>query len=75
LPLPRPEAEVRPYGSSGQGHRVLQTDDFCDFWFERLAPGTYTLSVAKKGYLTRRINDIRADKDINVRDIELYKKS
>jgi tetrathionate reductase subunit B len=54
---------------------VLETDDFGDFWFERLAPGTYTLSVAKEGYLTRRIQDIRADKDVNVGDIEMDKKA
>lgn len=61
--------------NAGSFKAVLKTDDFGDFWFERLSPGTYTLSVAKKGYLTRCINDIHADKDINLGDIELHKKA
>jgi len=54
---------------------VLQTNDFGDFWFERHTPGTYTLSVAKKRYLNRRVHDIHADEDINVGNIGLCKEA
>jgi Fe-S-cluster-containing dehydrogenase component len=56
------------------GKRSLQTDEFGDFWFERNEPKKYSLLVEKEGYLTRQIDDIDARKDINVGDIELYKK-
>ena len=53
----------------------LKTDNFGDFWFERQAPGAYSLAIEKKGYLPRSIDSIDATKDINVGDIELYKVS
>jgi Fe-S-cluster-containing dehydrogenase component len=52
---------------------TLKTDNFGDFWFERQEPGTYSLLIEKKGYLSREIASIDASKDINVGDIELYK--
>ena len=51
----------------------VSTDDFGDFWFERLEPGTYSLLVEKEGHQTRRIDDIDAREDLNVGDIELHK--
>jgi Fe-S-cluster-containing dehydrogenase component len=51
----------------------LQTDDFGDFWFERLESGKYSLLVEKDGYQARRLDAIDASKDINVGDIELHK--
>lgn len=59
-------------GTNG-GQVSLQTDDFGDFWFERLEPGKYSLLVEKDGYQSRRIDGINASKDINVGDIELAK--
>jgi Fe-S-cluster-containing dehydrogenase component len=58
-------------GSDGK-KASLQTDDFGDFWFERLEPGAYSLKVEKDGYLARTIEDIDASQDVNVGDIELY---
>jgi tetrathionate reductase subunit B len=52
---------------------ALKTDEFGDFWFERQEPGKYSLEVEMKGYITRKIDDIDASKDINVGDIQLYK--
>ena len=52
----------------------LKTDDFGDFWFERQEPGVYSLLIENSGYLPREINDIDVSKDINVGDLELYKK-
>ena len=60
-------------GADG-GKKSLQTDVFGDFWFERNQPGTYSLLVEKGGYQARRFDGIDASKDINVGDIELYKK-
>lgn len=52
----------------------VQTDDFGDFWFERLEPGTYTLLAEKDGYLPRRFDDIKVSKDVNMGDVELFKR-
>jgi ferredoxin len=57
------------------GKKSLETDEFGDFWFERNQPGKYSLLVEKDGYQPRRFDDIDASKDINVGDIELYKKA
>jgi len=53
---------------------VLKTDDFGDFWFERLEPETYALSVEKEGYLPRKIDSIKTVNDVNLGDIELHRK-
>jgi tetrathionate reductase subunit B len=54
---------------------TAQTDNFGDFWFERMEPGTYSLLVEKSGYLPRKVEAIDASKDVNVGDLELYKKA
>lgn len=59
--------------SSGKKSQ-LKTDDFGDFWFERQEPGIYSLEIKMKGYLSRKVENIDATKDINVGDLELYKK-
>jgi Fe-S-cluster-containing dehydrogenase component len=53
---------------------TVQTDNFGDFWFENLEQGTYSLTIVKDGYHTRTIESISAEKDVNLGDIELYKK-
>ena len=67
-------ATVTLTGSAGQ-KSILKTDNFGDFWFERLEPGTYSLVIEKSGYLPRKVESIDASKDINVGDLELYKKA
>jgi hypothetical protein len=67
-------ATVTLVSSSGK-KSTLKTDNFGDFWFERMPPGTYSLKIEKAGYLPRKIDSIDASKDINVGDIELYKVS
>ena len=54
---------------------TVKTDNFGDFWFERLEPGTYSLVIEKSGYLPRKVEAIDASKDVNVGDLELYKKA
>ena len=53
---------------------TVKTDNFGDFWFERMEPGTYSLVIEKTGYLPRKVESIDASKDVNVGDLELYKK-
>ena len=53
---------------------TLATDNFGDFWFERQEQGVYSLEIAMDGYLSRKIDTIDAHKDVNVGDIELFKK-
>ena len=59
--------------SSGKKSQ-LETDDFGDFWFERQEPGTYSLEIEMEGYLSRKVENIDATQDVNVGDLELYKK-
>ena len=51
----------------------VQTDDFGDFWFERLAPGEFSLLLEKDGYKARRLDGIDVSRDLNVGDIALFK--
>ena len=50
------------------------TDGFGDFWFEGLEVGEYAVTIEKDGYHSRQIESISTEKDINLGDIELYKK-
>ena len=52
----------------------LKTDNYGDFWFEKLEVGNYDLAIKKEGYLPQEMKDISTEKDINVGDIKLYKK-
>ena len=52
---------------------TTKTDNYGDFWFERLESGNYSLVVEKRGYLPREITSIDASKDVNVGDIQLYR--
>jgi tetrathionate reductase subunit B len=55
-----------------QNFRVT-TDGFGDFWFENLSADTYSLEITASGYSTKTINNISADKDVNLGDIPLNK--
>ena len=61
-------------GSDG-AKTTVHTDDFGDFWFERLQPGKYSLHIGKEGYQPRIIDGIDATTDLNLGDIELHKES
>ena len=39
-----------------------------------MEPGTYSLLIEKSEYLPRKVEAIDASKDVNVGDLELYKK-
>jgi tetrathionate reductase subunit B len=53
----------------------LKTDNYGDFWFEKLEVGLFDLTVKKTGYLPQEMKGISTEKDINVGDIKLYKKA
>jgi tetrathionate reductase subunit B len=52
----------------------LKTDNYGDFWFEKLEVGVYDLTIKKTGYLSQEMKAVSTEKDINVGDIKLYKK-
>jgi tetrathionate reductase subunit B len=54
--------------------KSLKTDNYGDFWFEKLEVSTFDLVITKDGYLTQELKNISTEKDINVGDIKLYKK-
>jgi len=54
---------------------VEKTDVFGDFWFHQVEEGRYKLEVKMKGYLTRVIEEVNTEKDVNVGDIALYKEA
>jgi len=53
---------------------TTRTDSFGDFWFEGMDDSTYTLKIEKSGYHMKEIESISTGKDVNLGDIELYKK-
>jgi tetrathionate reductase subunit B len=67
-------ATVTLTGSAGKKLATLKTDNFGDFWFEDLKIGSYSVAIEKSGYLSREVKDIDAEKDVNLGDLELYKK-
>ena len=48
------------------------TDDFGDFWFRKLAAGTYGLKVEADGYVAQE-RTVELDKSLNVGDFDLAK--
>lgn len=59
---------------SGNGVELsTTTDDFGDFWFKRLMPGTYTLKVKADGYQDVPERTIELTESLNVGDFPLVK--
>ncbi len=55
---------------SGDGSGTGTTDEYGDFWFEGLAVGTFSLTIAADGK-TKTIDNISTEKDIGLGDIPL----
>jgi len=51
----------------------IQTDNFGDFWFDKLDVGRYTLQIETEKYLSKTIAHIDTEKDVNLGDIALYR--
>jgi hypothetical protein len=47
------------------------THCFGDFWFEGLNVATYSLRIEAAGFVTRTINGINTEKDVNLGDMPL----
>jgi tetrathionate reductase subunit B len=58
-------------GMGGGEDLKTQTDDFGDFWFEKLEDGDYVLKIEAKGFNSKTISSINTEKDVNLGDIEL----
>src|SRR5512136_2298211 len=67
-------ATVTLKDAKGKNVAAVKTDNFGDFWFEGLKIGNYSVSIEKAGYLPREMKSISTEKDINIGDLELYKK-
>jgi len=66
-------ATVTLADADGKKIASLETDVFGDFWFERQAPGQYSLKIEMVGYLEKVISQVDAHKNVNVGSIELHK--
>lgn len=53
--------------------RETETDDFGDFWFRNLEPGTYAVSLEAPGYAPASREAIELDKSLNIGDFDLAK--
>jgi tetrathionate reductase subunit B len=51
--------------------RIERTDEFGDYWFKKLAAGSYTLKVVKEGYKPFEKNGINLGKSLKMKDIVL----
>jgi len=51
---------------------ATKTDNFGDFWLEKLKVSAYSLAIEKNGYNLKDIESISTEKDVNVGEIELY---
>jgi len=56
-----------------KGEKVtVKTDDFGDFWIDRLQKGKYSVTIQKKGYFKKELETDTTEKDINLGDIAMY---
>lgn len=53
--------------------RTAETDDFGDFWFRGLEPGTYAVAVSAEGYAAAGLDAIDLDRSLNIGDFDLAK--
>jgi Fe-S-cluster-containing dehydrogenase component len=53
------------------GPYTTTTDGFGDFWFEGLKVATFSLKIEATGFVTRTINGINTEKDVNLGDMPL----
>lgn len=53
---------------------AAKTNNYGDFWLEKLNDSIYSLIVEKEGYYPKEINSISTMKDVNLGEIKLYKR-
>jgi tetrathionate reductase subunit B len=54
---------------------TAETDNFGDFWLYGVEASKYSLKIEKNGYFTKEIKSINTEKDVNLGDIKLYKRT
>jgi len=54
---------------------TTKTDSFGDFWLKKLKVSTYSLAIEQEGYDLKEIESINTEKDVNLGEIKLYKKT
>jgi tetrathionate reductase subunit B len=54
---------------------TAETDRFGDFWFENVEVGQYSVVIEKEGYYSKSIDSISTVKDVNLGDIQVYKRT
>ncbi len=54
---------------------TTKTDSFGDFWLKKLQVGTYSLIIEKEGYSPKEIKQVSTEKDVNLGDIKLSRKT
>ncbi len=54
--------------------RAVKTNNYGDFWLEKLEVGVYQLALEKEGYYPKEIKAIDTREDVNLGEIRLYKK-
>jgi hypothetical protein len=61
---------------SANGKKLTATTDgFGDFWFEGLDVGKYSLKIEAKGFAAKSIDSISTEKDVNLGDLALNRKT
>ena len=48
------------------------TDDFGDFWFKKIEPGKYSLTVEDDRFVTRQFDADCTDEDVNLGLMKVY---
>ncbi len=59
---------------SGDAQAVTNSDEFGDFWFRKLDPGAYTLTIEAPGFVSQTV-DVKLEKSLNVGDFPLEREA
>ena len=59
---------------SGDARAVTNSDEFGDFWFRKLDPGDYTLTIEAPGFVSQVV-DVKLEKSLNVGDFPLEREA
>lgn len=64
-------AKVTLVDAAGNKRETL-TDDFGDFWFKKIEPGKYSLTVEDDRFVTRQFDADCTDEDVNLGVMKVY---
>lgn len=66
------DAEVTIKNITNGEKVTVKTDDFGDFWVDKLQEGRYSVIMQKRGYFKKELEANTNEKDINLGDIAMY---